>query len=159
MYGDSSFFGWASGLLAALATSGAEPEEKAAAHLGADEMQRRDGGTRLPQVLGEQHPLSFLAGGLSSRAEQQQPTARGALEKVQHARPESSGRRCLLPQASPHPLNRYLNVNHLHPRAVPHSQHPGVGGEVCPAPGRRITEGERLRVLVDCLQPWGRRQP
>lgn len=59
----------------------------------------------------------------------------------------------LLRNAFPHPCNQYLNVNHFHTRAVPHSQHSGMGSEVCPAPGRRITEGKCLRVLVDWLQP------
>lgn len=107
--------------------------------------------TRLPKVLSKQHPLSFLAGSLCSSTEQQQPTASRALEKVQHAQPESSLSPLL--NASSHPLNQYLNINHFHTRAVPHSQHPGVGSEVCPAPGRRITEGERLGILVDWLQP------
>lgn len=47
------------------------------------------------------------------------------------------------------PSHQYLNINHLHTCAVTHSQHPGVGSEICPAPGRRITEGKCLRVLVD----------
>lgn len=59
----------------------------------------------------------------------------------------------LLPHASPHLPNQYLNVDHFHTRAVSHSQHPGVGSKVCPAPGRWITEGKCLMVLVDCLQP------
>lgn len=96
MQGDPAFHGscgCAPGLLAEALTSVKSEAEtkKDAAHLGADEMQRRRGGPRLPKVLGKQHPLSFLAGSLCSSAEQQQPTARRALEKVQCAQPESSG--------------------------------------------------------------------
>lgn len=94
MHGDPLSCGRAPGLLAEALTpvkSEAETKEKDAAHLGADEMQRRGGGPRLPKVLGKQHPLSLLAGSLCSGAEQQQPTAWRALEKVQHAQPEASG--------------------------------------------------------------------
>lgn len=96
MHEDASFLGASDcvpGLLAeALALVKSEAEtKKDGAHLGADELQRCRGGTRLPKVLGKQHPLSFLAGSLCSSAEQQQPTAWRALEKVQHAQPESSG--------------------------------------------------------------------
>lgn len=87
MHGDPSFLGscgCASGLLAAALVKSEAEAEKAATHLGADEMQRRRGGTRLPEVLGKQHPFSFLAGSFCSSTEQQQPTARRALDKVQH---------------------------------------------------------------------------
>lgn len=88
MHEDASFLGASNcvpGLLAeALALKLEAETKKDGAHLGADEMQRRRGGTRLPKVLGKQHPLSFLAGSLCSSSEQQQPTAWRALEKVQH---------------------------------------------------------------------------
>lgn len=64
----------------------------------------------------------------------------------------------LCPTAAPVPVpSAHLSVNNFHSCAVPHSQHPGMSGEVCPAPGRRVTEHEGLRVLVDLLQPWGDR--
>ena len=67
--------------------------------------------------------------------------------------------RCLpCPTAMPVPvLSAHLGVNHFHSSAVPHSQHPGVSGEVCPTPGRGVAEHKGLRVLVDLLQPWGDR--
>ena len=51
----------------------------------------------------------------------------------------------------------HLSVHHLHSSAVTHRQHSRVGGEVCPAPGRRVPEHQGLRVLVDLPQPWGDR--
>lgn len=52
--------------------------------------------------------------------------------------------------ASPH-----LSVYHFHSSAVTHSQNPRVGGEVCPAPRRRVPKHKGLRILVDLPKPWG----
>lgn len=63
-----------------------------------------------------------------------------------------------LPDLVPAP---HLCVNDLHPGSVGDGQHPRVGGEVCPAPGRGVSEHQRLRVLVHLPQagemepgPW-----
>lgn len=91
MHGDPTLpcsCGCVSGWLAdVLEKPESEPKEEAASYLGADEMQRGTGGTWLPEVLGKQHPFSFLAGSLCSSTEQQQPTAWGTLGKEQHNQP------------------------------------------------------------------------
>lgn len=144
-------------------------------HLGTDEMESRGQAFRagVPQVLGEQDTLPFLARSLCAHTKKQQTTARRALEEKHRVSPPHSPRPMTPSSPRPQPAwdsllcgcsrsqgrspaaTPYLSVNHLHSSAVTHSQHPRVGGEVCPTPGRGVPEHKGLGVLVDLLQPWG----